>query len=339
MMKRSISVLILCLLASAVVLMAQATPPSAASAPRQVRPANGGIVQGTVKDDTGAVIPNATVTLTDQNGGTQTAQTKGDGTFTFRGVKPGAYTVSAEAKGLAQDGVVAVMAAIGQPAHGNVVMKPQTVKEEVTVAENSTSQISVDPSQNAAQLVLRKEDLDALPDDPDDLAQDLQALAGPSAGPGGGQVYIDGFSSGRFPPKESIREIRINQNPFSSEYDKLGFGRIEILTKPGSDRFHGTAFYTLSDGVWNSRNPFLTVTPDFRMQNFGGNVSGPVNKHASFFIDMERRQIDDNGILNAFILDPNNPANVINDRGFTPTPQQRTSVSPRLDWQLGGAIP
>jgi hypothetical protein len=100
MMKRSISVLILCLLASAVVLMAQATPPSAASAPRQVRPANGGIVQGTVKDDTGAVIPNATVTLTDQNGGAQTAQTKGDGTYTFRGVKHGAYTVSAEAKGL-----------------------------------------------------------------------------------------------------------------------------------------------------------------------------------------------------------------------------------------------
>src|SRR6185312_2982442 len=238
MMKRSISVLILCLLAPAVALMAQATPASAgASAPRQVRPANGGIVQGTVKDDTGAVIPNATVTLTDQNGGTQTTQTKGDGTYTFRGVNPGAYTVSAEAKGLAQDGVVAVMAAIGQPAHGNVVMKPQTVKEEVTVADTSTTQISVDPSQNATQLVLRKEDLAALPDDPDDLAQDLQALAGPSAGPGGGQVYIDGFSSGRFPPKESIREIRINQNPFSSEYDKLGFGRIEILTKPGSDRF------------------------------------------------------------------------------------------------------
>ena len=98
----------------------------------------------------------------------------------------------------------------------------------------------------------------------------------------GGQVYIDGFSSGRFPPKESIREIRINQNPFSSEYDKLGFGRIEILTKPGSDRFHGTAFYTLSDGVWNSRNPFLTVTPDFRMQNFGGNVSGPVKSTPAF---------------------------------------------------------
>jgi hypothetical protein len=332
MMKRSIGVLILSLL-SALVLTAQTRPQPTAA--RQARPASGGVVQGTVKDNTGAVIPNATVTLTDQSGQTQTTQTKGDGSYTFRGVAPGAYTVSAEAKGLTQDGVVAVMAATGQPAHGDVVMKPESRKEEVTVAENSTTQVSVDPSQNATQLVLRKEDLAALPDDPDDLAQDLQALAGPSAGPGGGQVYIDGFSSGRFPPKESIREIRINQNPFSSEYDKLGFGRIEILTKPGSDRFHGTAFYTISDGVWNSRNPFLTTTPDFRMQNFGGNLSGPINKRASFFFDAERRQIDDNGILNAFVLDPNNPGNIINDRSFTPTPQQRTTISPRLDWQLG----
>ena len=129
--------------------------------------------------------------------------------------------------------------------------------------------MSTDPSQNATQLVLKNEDLAALPDDPDDLAQDLQALAGPSAGPGGGQIYVDGFSSGRLPPKESIREIRINQNPFSSEFDKLGYGRIEILTKPGSDKFHGTMFYTVSDGVLNSRNPFLSVTPDFRTQNFG----------------------------------------------------------------------
>ena len=142
---------------------------------------------------------------------------------------------------------------------------------------------------------------------------------------------IDGFSSGRLPPKESIREIRINQNPFSGEYDKLGFGRIEIFTKPGSDKFHGTASYDISDGVWNARNPFLTVTPlpGFRSQTYGGNVSGPISKRASFFIDFERRQIDDNGILNAI-----NPITFQPDRGFTPTPQQRTTISPRTDWQL-----
>src|SRR6202011_301124 len=102
-------------------------------------------------------------------------------------------------------------------------------------------------------LVLKGADLDALSDDPDDLASDLQALAGPAAGPNGGQIFIDGFSGGRLPPKESIREIRINSNPFAAEYDRLGFGRIEIFTKPGSDRFRGTANFNISDGIFNSR--------------------------------------------------------------------------------------
>ena len=140
-------------------------------------------------------------------------------------------------------------------------MKPAEVKQEVTVAEENPTQLGLQPSQNADALVIKGADLEALPDDPDDLQQDLQALAGPSAGPNGGEIYIDGFSSGRLPPKESIREIRINQNPFSGEYDKLGFGRIEIFTKPGSDKFHGTASYDVSDGMWNARNPFITTTP------------------------------------------------------------------------------
>jgi hypothetical protein len=74
----------------------------------------------------------------------------------------------------------------------------------------------VDPSQNADALVIKGTDLDELPGDPNDLQEDLQALASPWAGPNGGEIYVDGFSSGRLPPKESIREIRINQNPFSS---------------------------------------------------------------------------------------------------------------------------
>src|SRR5213075_3338546 len=96
-----------------------------------------------------------------------------------------------------------------------------------------------DSSNNASAVVLRGADLDALSDNPNDLAADLQALAGPAAGPNGGAIFVDGFSGGELPPKNSIREIRINQNPFSAEYDRLGMGRIEILTKPGTDKFHG----------------------------------------------------------------------------------------------------
>ena len=99
--------------------------------------------------------------------------------------------------------------------------------------------------------------LDALPDDPDELQTDLTALAGPSAGPNGGQFYIDGFTAGQLPPKSAIREIRINQNPFSAQYDKVGYGRIEIFTKPGTDKWHGGVSVNANDSAFNSKNPVL----------------------------------------------------------------------------------
>ncbi|MBV9224801.1 MAG: TonB-dependent receptor, partial [Acidobacteriaceae bacterium] len=136
----------------------------------------------------------------------------------------------------------------------------------------------------------------------------------------------------------SIREIRINSNPFSAEYDRLGYGRIQIFTKPGSDKFHGQGYYNISDGIWNSRNPFLVQpglsNPPFRTQLFGGNVSGPLSKHASFFIDTERRQIDDNGIFTSTIPTDDFLGQQAY-QGYYSTPQRRTTVSPRVDLQLG----
>ena len=88
-----------------------------------------------------------------------------------------------------------------------------------------------------------------------------EALAGPSAGPNGGQLYIDGFTGGQLPPKSSIREIRINSNPFSAEYDKLGYGRIEIFTKPGTDKYHGQFSVEGNSSGLNTRNPFLGDAP------------------------------------------------------------------------------
>jgi hypothetical protein len=325
--KRALWFLLLCMVAMPALAQTGAGPSGKA-----IRPAaNGGTVTGVVKDPSGAVIPGVDVTLTDENGNVKQAKTGADGSYSFRAVPPGAYSVSVTFAGLSQSGGVAVSVDSGQVARGDVAMKPAEVRQEVTVAEENTSQLGLQSSQNADALVFKGADLAALPDDPDDLQQDLQALAGPSAGPNGGEIYIDGFSGGRLPPKSSIREIRINQNPFSGEFDKLGFGRIEIFTKPGSDKFHGTASYDISDGVWNARNPFITTAPmpGFRTQTYGGNVSGPISAKASFFIDVERRQITDNAILNAF-----DPVTFQLDRGTTPTPQQRTTVSPRVDWQL-----
>ncbi|MDQ2842823.1 MAG: carboxypeptidase-like regulatory domain-containing protein [Acidobacteriota bacterium] len=316
---------------------AQSAVPNVASGGQsQVRRAisvGAGVIRGTVKDGSGGVIPGAKVTLTDSNNATQTVSTGADGTYVFRGVAPGVYSVSATYTGLQQQNPLAVSVAPNQPATANIVMGIQTQKQEVTVTDTNTNTISTEAANNASALVLRQEDLDALPDDPDDLQADLTALAGPSAGPGGNQIFIDGFTGGRLPPKASIREIRINSNPFSAEFDKLGYGRIQIFTKPGSDKFHGQGYYNISDSVWNSRNPFLAVNPPFRTQLFGGNVSGPISKHASFFIDVERRNIDDNGIINATIP-TSDFLNHFAYQNYYSTPQRRTTVSPRLDYQL-----
>jgi hypothetical protein len=290
-----------------------------------------GTLRGTMTDDSGAVIPAAIVTLTGK-GVTRSVQTQVDGTYVFQGVAPGQYAVKAALPGFA-----VLNKAVNVTAGSNAALPLQMVlaanTEEITVAEENTTDLSVEPDNNATALVLRGEDLAALPDDPDDLSDALQALAGPGAGPNGGSIYIDGFSGGQLPPKESIREIRINQNPFSAEYDKLGFGRIEILTKPGTDKIRGSLGFNDSEGALNSRNPISTNKPDFSSRMYTANLGGPLGKRASFFFDFNRRQVDDNTLINAIWVDPATLLQTPIQQSVV-TPNMRTSIGPRIDYQL-----
>ncbi|MEQ1643367.1 MAG: hypothetical protein ABL959_08010, partial [Pyrinomonadaceae bacterium] len=190
-----------------------------------------------------------------------------------------------------------------------------------------------DSDANKDATVLKGADLDALPDDPDELQAALQALAGAAAGPNGGQIYIDGFTGGQMPSKESIREIRINSNPFSAEYDRLGFGRVEILTRPGSDKLRGSVNGSFNDESLNSRNPFAANRAPTQARNFGGNLSGPIQKgRSSFFFDINNRQNDNNAIINALVLDPT--LNFVTLRQDVQQPTRRFSFSPRFDFAI-----
>ena len=293
---------------------------------------NVGMIQGTVSDDTGAIIPGATVSAVNSRGIPKTAGTNEIGAYTINGLSPGVYTIRITTTGFAPFEKRGVEISPGKPVTLDAPLKVSLANQEVTVKGEQVNTVSTDPSANAGALVLRGEDLEALSDDPDDLAADLQALAGPSAGPNGGQIFIDGFSGAQLPPKSSIREIRINSNPFSAEYDRLGFGRIEIFTKPGTDKFHGSASFGFSDGVWNSRNPYVDNKPSFQQRQYGGNFGGPLNRKSSFFLDIERREIDDNSAINATILDSN--LNITNLRQAVLTPHRRLNVNPRIDYAI-----
>ncbi len=294
---------------------------------------NGGALRGRVVDERGGIVIGANVVLIDAKEVQKVTVVNNEGTYSFTGLAPGVYTLRVNARGFnSYENLAEVAAGRKEPVNVDVKLTVAGEKQEVTVTSDRPA-LSTDAENNAGALILKGKDLEALPDDPDDLADALQALAGPSAGPNGGQFYIDGFSGGSLPPKSSIREIRINQNPFSSEFDRLGFGRIEILTKPGSDKFRGEANFNFNDESLNSRNPFAPTRAPFQARRYGGNIGGPiVEKKSSFFLDFERREFDENAVISATILDNN--LNPIPFSQSVITPQRYTSFSPRVDYQL-----
>ena len=292
-----------------------------------------GTLRGTVRDELGGVIIGATVTAADAAGVEKTATTDEQGNYAFAGLAPGSYTVRINQEGFAAYENLGVEVQAGRTAPLDIVLTVAIEQEEVTVTAEAP--VGTEAESQAGAVVLRGDDLDALPDDPEDLLEALQALAGPGAGSSeeGAQVYIDGFTGGRLPPKESIREIRVNRNPFSAEYDRLGYGRVEIFTKPGTDKYRGQAFFNFNDESLNARSPFAAVRAPYQSRRYGGNISGPLSaKRASFFLDFERRETDDNEVIRAIVLDAG--LNPLNFNQTIVTPDRRTTFSPRLDYQI-----
>jgi uncharacterized membrane protein YgcG len=297
-----------------------------------------GALRGQVTDPSGSVIANATVIVTTAAGNALTAVTNRDGIYEFKNLTPGKYGVKVIAQGFAPFETLSVEVLAGQTQRLDVPLTIEVREEKVTVTDQAAAALDTNPANNAGAIVLQGKDLEALSDDPDDLQSDLQALAGPSAGPNGGQIYIDGFTGGQLPPKASIREIRINQNPFSAEYDKLGYGRIEILTKPGTDQWHGQLFLTGTSSSFNTRNPFErlpagTQPPGYESTQFSGNIGGPLSKKASFFFNYEERNINNLNVVSAQIVDPST-FQVTPFSAAVPNPDTRINFSPRLDYQV-----
>src|SRR5260370_41491242 len=264
---------------------------------------NAGMLRVQVTDPSGSAVPDASIKLTKPPAAAKSARSDLLGLSLFRNLEPGVYTIEATAKGFAPYQLESYEIIVGSTQTLVIPLVLATTTEQVTI--NDSAKVDVDPSNNAGALLLRKSELEALSDDRDDLAVDLQALAGPAAGPNGGPIFIDGFTGGRLPSKQSIREVRINQNPFAAQFDKPGQGRIEIFTRPGADEFHGQLVFQFSDAALNSRNPFVDTKPPYHRRQWEGESTGPLHKTTSFFFDFERKDVSENAFINAFILDSN----------------------------------
>src|SRR5438552_2726542 len=292
-----------------------------------------GSQHGQVTDQNGGSVPGAKVTVNGPSGLVKTTNTDKSGLYSFAGLPAWDYEVHASAPNLELAEPVKVSLKGGVQTM-DLQLKVVLAPEKVTVEENGAPSVSTDANSNAGAQLFRGNDLDSLPDSPEDLQAALVALAGPSAGANGGQIFIDGFSGGQLPSKESIREIRINQNPFAPEYDKLGFGRIEIFTKPGTDKLKGSIYFNFANQFWNTRNPYAAQKAPFLLKEYGGSVSGAINKRASLFLDVRRDEVDNGSIINAITLDRQTLAIINPFTDVFRTRQQRFGVNPRIDYQL-----
>lgn len=290
---------------------------------------NGVRIDGIVTDPTGALIPGAQV----QAGG-QTTTTDAAGRFLLPCVPVNSGTVVVEANGFSS-ATVQVAKKAGTTAHLAVHMQVAKVETEVQVGSDATG---LDADRGAGTMNLNTEQVQQqLADDPDDLIQQLQIMASNGGGaPESTLFVVDGFqNASAMPPKNSIASIRVNPDPYSPEYEGPTFegGRVEITTKPGADKFHGAAFFTESDGIFNATDPFsVTATPASK-QRYGFELSGPViAKKADFSLALERRDINEFNVVNAITLDGDGNQTPLH--ATVAAPQRLWIASAREDWQV-----
>jgi hypothetical protein len=274
-------------------------------------------LRGTVIDETNAYIPAAHVTLDDGQGNKYDAQTDERGRYRFN-VKPGLYTITVEVEGFARF-VEQVNLAQKRKDPFDVKLKV-VISEQVEVKDNAAG-ISTEPDRNLSAITIGEKELEALPDDPDELLQTLKQMAGAGAGDDA-SVYIGGFRErGQLPPKEAIQRININVNPFSAEYSEPGSFRIDVITKPGADTYHGGLNFSFNDESLNARDPFASFRAPLQTRRYGGYFSGPIkHNRAGFFADFQRQELDENDVVSAIIL---NPITLL------PEPFTTTVLSPR----------
>ncbi len=205
--------------------------------------------------------------------------------------------------------------------------------ENVDVHDDNT-ELNVDPNKNKSGIVLRGEEIDNLPDDPEELDAYLKLLAGVNVGPDGGEISVDGFVVSKPPPKSTIQEIRINTNPYSAEFSSIGYGRIQIFTKIGADAFHSSFGIRYNDPHFNARDPFYSSRLPRRKIAIDVDVSGSYwKKRASYYLSGTLDFRKDTALVNATTLDQD--FTVVSEAQAIPSPSRRYYFYGSNDYQLG----
>lgn len=289
----------------------------------QTQPAT---LSGHVTDASGALIPGTRLVLSCVGAPEASAVADSAGRYSFSVELTGNCTLAATMEGFAPFRSTPFTLVPGRSRTLDVKLAVADV-QRVDVAPETGD--ATDPAANGDSTVLKGKALDDLPLDTSELQQQLNSLAGGDSP----ELRIDGFTGGQLPPKNMIREIRINQNPYSAQNDtNPNAGYIEIFTRPGGKEFHGDVYAYGNDSSFNSISPLLTqAPPPYHSYGSWAEVNGPLAKHASFFLSNNINNSTSNSIIKA--VDPANNLQFVTQA--VADSDKNNSYSARVDASIG----
>lgn len=274
-----------------------------------------GTLRGTIKDRTGAVIPNARITvLHTTNGAEHNTLSSEAGTFAVPMLTPGMYDLRVEANGMAPAVRNGIVVEVGSEIDLPIVLQLPGTRQSVEVSGDTTI-VELQPS--TISSVIAEQEIEDLPLNgrrfsdlallTPGVAQDPRGLTSASNGDlafGGVRGFqtsflVDGtdnnngfFAQGRGRYRapyqfsnEVVQEFRVSSNTFGADLGRSGGAVINVVTKSGSNRTHGSAFYYLRDSLLNARHPFTDVKPGDRQHQYGFTLGGPIKKDKLFFFE------------------------------------------------------
>jgi hypothetical protein len=222
-----------------------------------------------VVDETGAGIPNATIIVTPGVGNAVTFTSDERGLATSPNLPAGNAKLHVEFAGF--DPYEAPINLRRGAMNQTVTLKIAGLQEEVVV--NDTTAID-DRRGNSLSTTLEESEIEELPEDPEELAEVLAAMAG-----GSGAVFqVNGFRGGRLPSRDEIRQIRFRTNSFSADNHDAGRTQIEIITRPNVREWNGNGSFNYRSDSMNARNAFANAKTPEQNRNFNLGARGPIVK-------------------------------------------------------------
>jgi Carboxypeptidase regulatory-like domain/TonB dependent receptor len=293
-------------------------------------PAKSFEVTGVVLDPSGAVITEAKVILRRDGARSAEAKTANQrGEFRFTRIASGNYEIEVQKAGF-KPAVTQLTVGTESPSPLQIVLSVAEVREEIAVGDRP-NQVSTNPDENLNVIKLDHEALNNLPVLGNDVIGAVANLldAG-SVGSDGPTIIVDGLEMPATKvPASTIQEVRINQNPYSAEFARLGRARIEVFTKPGSSQYHGEFNFIFRDHRFDARNSFALERPPEQRRFYDGNVSGPLfnGKTTSFLFSVNREEEDLQSVVFA-----RTPTGLVSENIANPT--RDTDISFRINHQL-----